>query len=93
MSLAKWIFICIHEVTHSFVFSPNYFKNYLLEKNPVVIQSGKTYVVAPSVVNVGKQHFGCPGLKRLPLEDEGGEGTLGSHWERKVFGNELMTGS
>lgn len=93
MSLAKWIFICIHEVTHSLVFSPNYFNNFLLDKNPVVIEKGKSYVVAPSVLKIGQQHFGCPFLKRLPLEDEGGEGTYGTHWERKVFGNELMTGS
>jgi Leishmanolysin len=32
-------------------------------------------------------------LNKLPLEDEGGEGTMGAHWERKTFGNELMTGS
>lgn len=36
MILAKWIFVCIHEVTHSFVFSPNYFDNFILEKKPVV---------------------------------------------------------
>lgn len=54
MILAKWIFVSIHEVTHSFVFSPNYFKNYLLDKNPVVVDNGKTYVVAPSVVKIGQ---------------------------------------
>lgn len=93
MILAKWIFVCIHEVTHSFVFSPNYFDNFLLEKKPVIVKDNKSWVVAPSVVKVGQTHFGCPSLSKLPLEDEGGSGTMGAHWERKAFGNELMTGS
>lgn len=93
MLLAKWIFICIHEVTHSFVFSPNYFDKFLLEPNPVKKINGKPAVVAPSVVKLGKEHFGCSTLTSLPLEDEGGDGTMGAHWERKAFGNELMTGS
>ena len=29
----------------------------------------------------------------MPLEDNGGWGTAGSHWERVSFGNEAMTGS
>lgn len=29
----------------------------------------------------------------MPLENEGGGGTAGSHWERVTFGNEGMTGS
>lgn len=53
MTLAKWIFVCIHEVAHSLAFSPNYFNNFLKEKNPVIVENGKSYVVAPSVVEVG----------------------------------------
>jgi Leishmanolysin/Bacterial Ig-like domain (group 1)/Bacterial Ig-like domain (group 2) len=29
---------------------------------------------------------------KVPVEDEGGEGTADSHWRESVFGNELMTG-
>ncbi len=53
MVLAKWIFVCLHELTHSFVFSPNYFDKFLLEPNPVKIVGGKSIVVAPSVVKLG----------------------------------------
>jgi hypothetical protein len=31
-------------------------------------------------------------LERVPLENTGGAGTVGSHWRRSVFGNELMNG-
>ena len=33
-----------------------------------------------------------PGTAWIPVENDGGAGTAGSHWEDSVFGNELMTG-
>jgi hypothetical protein len=33
-----------------------------------------------------------PGLTFVPLEDAGGPGTRGSHWDEETFNNELMTG-
>lgn len=32
-------------------------------------------------------------LSSVPLENMGGPGTVGSHWRKSIFGNELMTGS
>ncbi|HYJ30926.1 MAG TPA: leishmanolysin-related zinc metalloendopeptidase [Allosphingosinicella sp.] len=29
----------------------------------------------------------------LPVEQDGGAGTAGSHWDEERFGNELMTGN
>jgi hypothetical protein len=31
-------------------------------------------------------------MSSILLEDDGGSGTASAHWEKKVFGNELMTG-
>jgi hypothetical protein len=28
----------------------------------------------------------------IPVEQDGGSGTAGSHWNGEIFGNELMTG-
>jgi leishmanolysin len=39
------------------------------------------------------QHFGCDTLDGAEIEDAGGDGTAGSHWEKRVFFNEFMTGS
>ncbi|KAI0209622.1 Leishmanolysin-like peptidase [Lamellibrachia satsuma] len=39
-----------------------------------------------------RRHFGCDTLEGGELEDQGGEGTKGSHWEKRVFENEAMTG-
>lgn len=93
MVFAKWIYIGIHEFTHSLAFSPGLFEKYLLEPNPVKKVEGKSVVVAPSLVKIGKEHFGCPTLTNLPLEDEGTTRSTSHHWERKAFGNEMMTGS
>ena len=47
----------------------------------------------PKVVDAMRSHFGCPTAWGAPLENNGGPGTAGSHWERVTFGNEAMTGS
>ena len=31
-------------------------------------------------------------LEAFPVEQDGGSGTAGSHWDEETFGNELMTG-
>eukprot|EP01137_Pigoraptor_chileana_P036542 Opistho-2@32345 len=38
------------------------------------------------------RHSGCPTIDGAEIEDEGGSGTAGSHWEERVFFNEYMTG-
>ena len=35
---------------------------------------------------------GHPGATYILVEDEGGSGTAGSHWDEEALGNELMTG-
>ena len=30
-------------------------------------------------------HFGCPTLEGAELEDQGEDGTLLTHWEKRVF--------
>ena len=32
-----------------------------------------------------QSHFGCASIQVLPMEDEGGSGTKGSHWEQTLF--------
>ncbi|KAM9953941.1 hypothetical protein ACTFIR_009048 [Dictyostelium discoideum] len=60
--------------------------------------SGESYSVTKSaiysdhVVNFAKQHYGCNDLKYQELEDFGGSGTAGSHWEARTAGEEYMLG-
>ena len=50
-------------------------------------------VTADSVVKATREHFDCPTAKGAPLENNGGSGTQGSHWETSVFQTEMMDGS
>ena len=44
----------------------------------------------PEVLNYAKTFYNCPNLVGIPLENDGGEGTTGSHWEKTFLPNEYM---
>ncbi|KAI9118354.1 hypothetical protein K1719_010686 [Acacia pycnantha] len=54
-----------------------------------------TRVVLPRVVMHSRHHYGAFSkyFTGLELEDGGGRGTSGSHWEKRLMMNEIMTGS
>ncbi|KAA0199658.1 hypothetical protein FBUS_07949 [Fasciolopsis buskii] len=43
--------------------------------------------------NFTREHFGCPTLDGVELESQGAAETASSHFEKRLFLNELMTGS
>jgi hypothetical protein len=49
-----------------------------------------TIIRSPKVAAVARAHFGCAALLGAALEDEGGGGSTGSHWEARLFQGELM---
>ena len=46
-----------------------------------------------SARRVARAHFGCERLRGARLEDGGGVGTGGAHWEMRWFRDEYMTGA
>lgn len=50
-------------------------------------------MVTPRVVEEVRQHFNCSSLEGAELEDQGEDGTALTHWEKRVFENEAMTGT
>ncbi|XP_039762787.1 leishmanolysin-like peptidase isoform X2 [Pararge aegeria] len=50
-------------------------------------------IVTPRVVKEVRDHFNCSELEGAELEDQGGDGTALTHWEKRVFENEAMTGT
>lgn len=50
-------------------------------------------ITLPTVLKKAKAHFGCSTMKGVPLENQGGSGSKGSHWERTVMGDDFMTAS
>lgn len=43
--------------------------------------------------NEVRNHFNCSQLEGAELEDQGEIGTKLTHWEKRVFENEAMTGT
>ena len=60
--------------------------------SPLQVAGRRKVLQTPNLVELGKMHFGCPEGVGVELEDDGGEGTAGSHWERRILLNEYMTG-
>ncbi|ENN76852.1 hypothetical protein YQE_06693, partial [Dendroctonus ponderosae] len=50
-------------------------------------------MVTPNVVQEVREYFNCTELEGAELEDQGEEGTVLTHWEKRVFENEAMTGT
>ena len=50
-------------------------------------------MVTPRVVEEVQRHFNCSDLEGAELEDQGGDGTALTHWEKRIFQNEAMTGT
>ena len=50
-------------------------------------------VVTQRVREEVQRHFGCEKLNGAELEDQGEEGTALTHWEKRLFENEAMTGT
>lgn len=55
-------------------------------------ETDRSWIVSSKVVSHLKKHYNCKTASKAPLEDEGRvAGTVGSHWEKATFGNDLMT--
>lgn len=50
-------------------------------------------MVTPTVVREVRNHFNCSTLEGAELEDQGSDGTSLTHWEKRLFENEAMTGT
>ncbi|CAH8525673.1 unnamed protein product [Schistosoma turkestanicum] len=48
--------------------------------------------VTPALLAEGRKHYNCPNLDGIDIENEGGEGTAGSHFEKRTVGDETMAG-
>jgi len=55
--------------------------------------SGAYRVTHPLVASFVASHFGCATAPGALLENDGGSGTVASHWEKAAFMNEYMTGT
>ena len=79
--------IFLHEMTHILVFYPD-----LLKSLGMVKKSGSiNYIISKNALLKARQHFNCKKLDGIPLEDQGGSGSIGSHWEARYMLGDYMT--
>ena len=86
--------IIMHEFTHILGFDSYFFEYYF---NNLLIQEDKYgieryYVNSTRVVNIAKKYFNCENINGVELENFGGDGTAGSHWEARILLGDYMNG-
>jgi hypothetical protein len=96
----KNMYLTMHEMLHALGFAAAHFPNFLDENGRT--QTGQVKKVSlngvvRTVLDVEplttklRNHFGCSTLPGAFMEDDGGAGTEGSHFERRFFLYEVMT--
>ena len=96
--------LTFHEMAHILVFNESLFDSYInnttgkfLTKSDVTTTETingilRTLIKTPKVVASAKFHFGCSTLTGVEVENQGGSGTKGSHWEARTMLGEYMIG-
>jgi leishmanolysin len=88
----------IHEILHVMAFSPVLYDRFPIGASRTYVKakssggSSQTKIVLPGLLSFAREHFACGSLDGLLLEDEGDSGSANSHFEKKLLGNEIMTG-
>ncbi|EAN79739.1 Gp63-1 surface protease homolog, putative [Trypanosoma brucei brucei TREU927] len=86
--------VTAHEIAHALGFGFDIMEELkLVEKKSGIRGKNDVWVVtSPTVVKKAQEFYGCNEIKGVELEDEGGDGTKNSHWERRIAMEEMMTG-
>ena len=82
--------VLFHEITHILVFEPNLLKSFHAIKTEKINDEIKYYINSPKALEKARFHFGCDNLNGIPLEDQGGVGSVGSHWEGRYMLGDYM---
>ena len=68
----------------------NFYHNTLKESDSLGVP--RIYLNSSKVVEVAKKYYNCDSIKGVELEDYGGDGTTGSHWEERILLGDIMNG-
>eukprot|EP00854_Cymbomonas_tetramitiformis_P029047 gene29047-36110_t len=86
----------IHEIMHGLFFTSDLFQYYIDSDGNALGESAVTdgsQIISSNVVTKAQEQFDCTSVTGAALENEGGSGTSGSHWEMRLFHDEMMVGS
>lgn len=90
----KNAYLLMHELIHSLGFSKSLFQYYMDDngrvrkghiKTVTLLGSKRTVIDVPELTTKVRNFFGCSNLEGAFLENNGGAGTAGSHFERRHF--------
>jgi hypothetical protein len=96
--------LTMHETTHVLGFDPVSFTLFIdengnkimsskvIQENYVVNGKNTTIIISPKALAAARKHFNCSTMQGIELEDQGGVGTAGSHWESRVMYGDYMIG-
>ncbi|KAL4497778.1 hypothetical protein ABPG72_000533 [Tetrahymena utriculariae] len=102
------VMVTLHEVIHVLGFSYGAMQNwYNKAANSLLGQDGANKLIttqkirnldtkilgSPNVLATAQKYYTCPTLKGMQLENQGGQGSVNSHWERTIIRSEIMTAS
>ena len=80
----------LHEISHVLIFHQAFFfsLNMISEQQ----KNGETiyYIKTPNVLEKAKLHYNCNSITGIPLENYGGAGSAGSHWESRYLLGDYM---
>jgi hypothetical protein len=82
--------LLFHELTHVLIFNPQLMKELGMTTTKIFDGSFVTFINSPRVLTAARQHFNCPTLNGIPLENQGGEGSAGAHWEARYMLGDYM---
>ena len=82
--------ILFHEITHILIFDPSILRKFNAIKEEEINGEIKSFIISPKALEKAQFHFGCDTLEGIPLEDQGGEGSIGSHWEGRYMLGDYM---
>ena len=80
----------LHEMSHVLIFHPTFFTYLNMLTEGIVNNERKYYINSPKVLEKAKLHFSCSTIKGIPLENYGGLGSAGSHWESRYMLGDYM---
>lgn len=92
----KNIYIMMHEMIHVLGFSSSLYKYYLNEdgfplKDHIKTVEDHLVIDVPALTNKLREYFGCVDLEGAYMENNGGKGSIGSHFEKRFFLYEVMS--
>ena len=80
----------LHEMSHVLIFHPSFFMFLNMLSQKIVNNEIIYYISTPKVLEKARLHFGCNSLEGIPLENFGGVGSSGSHWESRYMLGDYM---